>query len=288
MAELWINVVHVFQTIRLRDVIDIAVLAYLLYHGIRLVRETRAAQLVKGITLLLVLYGVAYWGQLRAMTVITGNVLQVGLLALAIVFQPELRRALEAVGRTKIGKMSFFSSGNSEQEAREHWKIFIDALAEEAASLSRNRIGALLVIERETRLGDIINTGTVIDSAPSPEMIGNIFFPNSPLHDGALVVRDGRLHAASCYLPLSENTQISRDLGTRHRAALGMSEVSDAIVIVISEETGLITVCRRGQLERGFSVNRLKELLVKELTPEPEVSEKKFDFLRGKKNEVES
>ena len=262
-------------------------MAFLIYQGIKLVRETRAAQLVKGIAMLLLLYLLAQALEMKAMQFITKNILQIGVLALVIVFQPELRRALEQVGRSRIGKLQVFSGGMSEQETRAKWVKFINALVEEASSLSRQKIGALVVIEQKTKLGDIIKTGTVVDADPTPELIGNIFFPNSPLHDGAMIVREGRLHAAGCFLPLSDNQEISRELGTRHRAALGMSEMSDAIVVVVSEETGFITVCRNGKLERGLSTARLREYLEAELTPEKaaaEPSDKRFDRKRGKKS----
>ena len=282
-----VTIVRTFSTFEWKDALDILVMAFLIYQGIKLVRETRAAQLVKGIAMLLLLYLLAQALEMKAMQFITKNILQIGVLALVIVFQPELRRALEQVGRSSIGKLQVFSGGMSEQETRAKWVKFINALVEEASSLSRQKIGALVVIEQKTKLGDIIKTGTVVDADPTPELIGNIFFPNSPLHDGAMIVREGRLHAAGCFLPLSDNQEISRELGTRHRAALGMSEMSDAIVVVVSEETGFITVCRNGKLERGLSTARLREYLEAELTPEKaaaEPSDKRFDRKRGKKS----
>lgn len=287
MVELWYNIVRTFSTFEWKDALDILVMAFLIYQGIKLVRETRAAQLVKGIAMLLLLYLLAQALEMKAMQFITKNILQIGVLALVIVFQPELRRALEQVGRSRLGKLQVFSGGMSEQETRAKWVKFINALVEEASSLSRQKIGALVVIEQKTKLGDIIKTGTVIDADPTPELIGNIFFPNSPLHDGAMIVREGRLHAAGCFLPLSDNQEISRELGTRHRAALGMSEMSDAIVVVVSEETGFITVCRNGKLERGLSTARLREYLEAELTPEKSAAEtpdRRFDRKRVKKN----
>ena len=264
-----------FRTIHWYDILDILIVAYLIYQAIKLVRETRAAQLVKGIGALLALNLLADKVGLQTMSFLMSNILQIGLFALVVVFQPELRRALEQVGRTRISKLNVFSQGLNEQQTREGWR-----------TMSRQKIGALVVIEQKTKLGDIIKTGTIIDSAPTPELIGNIFFPNSPLHDGAMIVRDGRLYAAGCFLPLSDNSEISRELGTRHRAALGMSEASDAIIVVVSEETGLITVCQNGRLERGYSLPRLEELLKNTLIPEKAVSEpseKKFELWKGKK-----
>ena len=282
MGSFWNQLLGIFDTIRVEDILDIAIVAFLIYQAIKLVRETRAAQLVKGIAMLLVLYALANWKELPVMKFLTGNILQIGVLAMVVVFQPELRRALEQVGRSRIGKLQVFSSSVNEQELQARWVKFVNALVEESSALSRQKIGALVVIEQATKLGDIIKTGTVIDADPSAELIGNIFFPNSPLHDGAMIVRDGRLHAAGCFLPLSDNQEISRELGTRHRAALGMSEMSDAIVVVVSEETGFITVCRNGKLERGLSTARLREILTSALTPE-EPAEKKFERRRGKK-----
>ncbi len=285
MGNLWSNISSVLGTVHVADVFDIGIIAYLIYHGIKLVRETRAAQLVKGIAILLLLSLLADELELRTLGFLMNNLLNTGLVVMVIVFQPELRRALEQVGRSRIGKLNVFASSSNELEAQEGWKNFIEALVDAAASLSRQKIGALVVIEQKTRLGEIINTGTIIDSTPTAELIGNIFFPNSPLHDGAMIVRDARLHAAGCFLPLSDNSEISRELGTRHRAALGVSEMSDALVVVVSEETGYITVCQNGHLTRGISLDTLRETLNTQLLPAaPEPSEKKFEFWRGRKN----
>ena len=267
------------------DLLDILVVTFLIYEAISLVRQTRTAQLAKGIIAVLLAYAVANLLGMRTLAWLINSIMSFGIIALVVVFQPELRRALEQVGRSRIGKLQVFSSSVNEQEERAKWTKFIDALVGEAASLSRQKIGALVVIEQKTKLGDIIKTGTIIDSDPSAELIGNVFFPNSPLHDGAMIVRDGRLHAAGCFLPLSDNQEISRELGTRHRAALGMSEMSDAIVVVVSEETGFITICRNGRLDRGLSLERLREYLTAELTPEktPDQSERLLDRLIPKK-----
>lgn len=272
-----------FGIFKPEDALDILIMAYLIYHAIKLVRETRAAQLVKGMAVIFLVYFVAWVVKLKTLGFLMDNLLQVGMFSMVVVFQPELRRALEQVGRSRIGKLQMFSSGLSEQEKQAGWNRFINALLDEVPALSRQRIGALMVIEMETKLGEIIKTGTIVDADPSAELIGNIFFPNSPLHDGAMIVRDGRLHAAGCFLPLSDNSEISRELGTRHRAALGMSEVSDAIVVVVSEETGLVTICRNGRLERGVSMEHLRESLTAALTPEQEGTDKMFDRRKGRK-----
>lgn len=283
------EIYNTFNTFRFKDALDVAIIAYLIYQSIKLVRETRAAQLVKGIAILLVVYIVSDAIPLRTMRFLMENILQVGLFAMLVVFQPELRRALEQMGRSRLGRLQVFSSGTNEQDANTVWLHFIGALVEEVKPLSRKKIGALVVIEMETKLGEIIKTGTIIDSDPSPELIGNIFFPNSPLHDGAMIVRDGRLHAAGCFLPLSDNLEISRELGTRHRAALGMSEASDAIVVVVSEETGMLTICRNGQLTRGISPEALEQTLVTALLKDKntgERTEKISERLKGKKHET--
>lgn len=272
-----------FGIFGLEDALDILIMAYLIYHGVKLVRETRAAQLVKGIGIMFLFYFISRLLKLKMLSFLMDNVLQAGLFAMVVVFQPELRRALEQVGRSRISKLPMFSSGLSEQEQQNRWTRFIEALLEEAPSLSRQRIGALIVIEMETKLGEIIKTGTIVDADPSAELIGNIFFPNSPLHDGAMIVRDGRIHAAGCFLPLSDNSEISRELGTRHRAALGMSEVSDALVVVVSEETGYLTICHNGHLERGISMEKLHSVLSSALLSEKDGPEKIFDRRKGRK-----
>ena len=285
IANLWAELSSPFKTFSPVDLLDIAIVAYLIYQTIKLVRETRAAQLLKGIGMLLLLYLLADGLKLKTMQFLTQNVLQVGLFAMLVVFQPELRRALEQVGRSRIGKFHVFSSGTALPDEIASWQRFVNALIAEVPALSRQKIGALVVIEQSTKLGEIIKTGTVIDADPSGELIGNVFFPNSPLHDGAMIVREGRVYAAGCFLPLSDNSEISRELGTRHRAALGMSEASDAIVVVVSEETGMITVCRDGKLNRGISVQELEKLLTAQLVGiDPvEENEKTSERRKGKK-----
>lgn len=245
------------------DFLDIVAVAYLMYHAIRLVRETRAMQLVKGLAVLGGVYVIAtsVGNGMRSLSFLIRYIFQYGALALLIVFQPELRRSLEQVGRTRFSSLQLFGGNADVDDVNARWRRAIGAIGEAATFLSKRRIGALIVLERQSMLGEIIKTGTVIDATPSAELLGNIFFPNSPLHDGALIVRGGRLVAAGCYLPLSDNFTISKEMGTRHRAGLGMSETSDAIVVIISEETGVITVAKNGKLVRGFT----GEQLVKEL-----------------------
>ena len=194
--------------------------------------------------------------------------------AVIVVFQPELRKILEKLGRTSFSltqiRKTVNSIGGNSFENNSNMMRCINAICDSCAILSKERTGALIVIERSTRLGDIIATGTLVDASPSAELIRNIFFKNSPLHDGAMVIRDGRVHAAGCFLPLSNNYDISRTLGTRHRAALGMSEVSDALIVIVSEETGAISVAKDGKLNLRLTVNSLNSILCDELLSEQE------------------
>lgn len=271
------------KTISIVDIADILMVAYLIYQAIKLVRDTRAVQLVKGLGALIMLNLFASTLRLQTMTFIMKNVLQIGALALLVVFQPELRRALEQVGRTNLYNLGLFSSATSDDDAA-RWKAAIEALGAAFASLSLQKIGALVVIERESILGEIIKTGTIIDSIPSAEMIGNVFFPNSPLHDGAMIIRNAKLYAAGCFLPLSDNYEIGKELGTRHRAALGMSENSDAVVLVVSEETGVISMAINGKLKRGYSsaqlIQELSSLLIIE---KDETQTKRQMFMKVKR-----
>ena len=264
-----------------KDIIDILLVAFLFYQVLRLIRETRAAQLLKGILVVLIFYAAALLLQMKALTFLIQYLFTIAAWALLVVFQPELRRALEQVGRTRFSVWSIFNLNAEDSEEALRWSMAIKAIGEATVYLSKRRIGALIVIERQTRLGEIIKTGTVIDAAPSSEILGNIFFPNSPLHDGALVIRQGRAYAAGCFLPLSENYDISKEMGTRHRAALGMSEQSDAVVIIISEETGVITIAENGKLKRGYTHDQLAKELEERLLPEKkEEGERRLRFLK--------
>ncbi len=285
METVWQDILGVARTITVFDVLDVAVVAYFIYHGIILVRETRAVQLVKGIAAILFLYLFANTVELKSVSFIMRNILQIGAIAVLVVFQPELRRALEQMGRTRLTGLQLFSTAGDSLDDNSKWRAAIQAICESCGLLSRRKIGALIVIERQTKLGEIIKTGTVIDSACSAELIANIFSPNSPLHDGALIIRGGRLHAAGCFLPLSENYSISRELGTRHRAALGMSENSDAVIIVVSEETGVITVAVGGRLKRDYTSESLaQELSAILITQSPEAQGDRWPaFWRAKK-----
>jgi len=259
-VSFWESVWRFLSLVRPADFIDILIVTFALYKGIKLVRETRAQQLVKAVVILLLIL----WGstllRLHTITYILENVMQVGFLALLIIFQPELRRMLEKVGRSKIGNI--FTAG---PENIDH---MVDELAEAATYLSAHKIGALIVLERGTKIGEIVTTGTALSAEISSALLINIFIPNTPLHDGAVVIQNGRISAAGCLLPLTQNDSLSRELGTRHRAALGMTEISDAIVVVVSEETGKISVARDGDMIRNLTADSLRRALYKNLSEE--------------------
>lgn len=244
---IWNQIVYVILNFRWQDLIDIAIIAFVIYKAIGFLRDSRAGQLIKGLGILLIVYFVASGLKLPTTNWILSRVLDSIIIAAAVIFQPELRRILEKVGHTNFSKGQFFdNSSNALSDC-------IDNVSRAAAVMQEKKIGALIVFEFKTQLGDIINTGTVIDAESSVSMINNIFFPKSPLHDGAMIIRDGRIHAAGCILPLSQREDISLQLGTRHRAAIGMTENSDAVVLVVSEETGTISIVNNGQITRNYN-----------------------------------
>ena len=266
------------------DLLDILIVAFVVYEVIALVRQTRAAQLAKGVLLLLVSSWLAELWHLRTVTYFLQNIMQAGFILLIVVFQPELRRALEQVGRTNIFAVRMFRSQKMTDDMKEVWRNAVVAVCDTAERLSDTSTGALIVIERQTNLGEIIKTGTILNGDINPEVLGTIFYEGTPLHDGAVVVRDGKIKAAGCFLPLSNNLDIGKDMGTRHRAALGMSENSDAVVVVVSEETGIISLAKNGVLIRRLDRQNLYQLLEGEIVPQEPAQEKKKRFGR-KKNE---
>lgn len=273
------------RTFSVFDFIDIVLISYLIYKAIKLVRETRAEQLLKGILLLAVSYFVADQFQLKTLSFILNNVFQIGIIALIILFQPELRRALEKVGRTKVSALNVFSN-ESPEKLSVMWEKSIERLCAGVSNLSKSQTGALIVIERKTKLGEQIDTGVLINAVISEEIIGNIFFVNTPLHDGAAIIRDGRILAAACFLPKPQKEDhIASYLGARHRAALGISEISDSITIVVSEETGTVSVAQDGKLVRDFTKDSLTAFLKDIFIPKKDVEENqsKKRFLRGKR-----
>ncbi len=282
MVSEWNQIIGTIKAIGIWDIVDIAIVAVLIYQVIKLIRETRAMQLTKGLVSLMLLYFVAYNLNMKTVKFIMQNVVATGVLALVIVFQPELRRMLEHVAQTKLNKFSLFqSSQEKDSQLTGVWNESISTIAHACEHLSKTKTGALIVFERETKLGEIIKTGTVVDAQPSDELIGNLFFVNSPLHDGAMIIRDGRICASGCFLPLSQNYTISKEMGTRHRAALGMSENSDAVIVVVSEETGTISVAQGGVIERNFSIPQLEKKLRHEILRKEEKEQNKESSVKA-------
>ena len=244
----------VIQTITVLDLVDILVVTYFLYRLYQMLKNTRAASLVKGLLVLLIAALVSNWLHLHVINWLLEKSMTVVLVALPVVFQPELRRALEQIGRGRF----FRKTVVLDEEEVEH---MLSALVTAAMAMSRNKIGALIVFERETGLDDYIETGIQIDALVSHELFMNIFIPNTPLHDGAVIIRGNRIKAAGCLLPLTEARNLSKELGTRHRAAIGLSEQADALVLVVSEETGTISLARSGVLQRYLTGDDIKDLL---------------------------
>ena len=266
-------IVSVLSTIEIRDIFDFLVLAYIVYLLLKLIRETRAGQLVKGILLLVAGYFISSFLKLKVISYILEKVLDIGFLAMIILFQPELRRVLEKFGRTQLG-VHFLGLGITSDEIVQKWNVAIESICDSCVELSASCTGALIVVERQVRLGEQIETGTVLNAVPSKEIFGNIFYPKTPLHDGAVIMRDGIILAAACFLPKPQNDAIiNKKLGSRHRAAIGMSENSDAVIIVVSEETGQISVAMNGVLTRDYTREKLKQLLKSEIFNESENSD---------------
>ncbi|MBO5734239.1 MAG: diadenylate cyclase CdaA [Clostridia bacterium] len=268
-------------TIRISDIVDILIVAVAIYAIIKGFRKTRAAQLIKGIGIFLVVTYLADWLQLNMISFVLGNVLQIGLIALVIIFQPELRRALEHVGRSKFSH--WFSDEKSDNSD------LVTEICRASENMSKTKTGALIVFEKDATLDDLLTGGTLINADVSSELVENIFVHNTPLHDGAVVIRGGKIYKAACVLPLSSNRDLSKECGTRHRAGLGISEQSDCVSLVVSEETGKISVMHKGDMLRNLSVANLNDLLMKALEPNEEVSEnvkKNIDFIKTQKDKI--
>lgn len=263
IGDIIANFLRIVQSITIFDVLDILMLTFLIYFLIKLMRETRAMQLLKGIFLIVVVFILVQIFNLKTMGFLIDNFLQVGIIAIIIVFQPELRRILEKVGRTKVSTIAGVIDKSGDGSARDK-AIF--GIADACSRLHDSKTGALIVIERQTKLGDIIEkeTTSVINAECEPELFCNLFYNKAPLHDGAVIIRNNRIYAAGCFLPNTQRDQyLSTDLGSRHRAAVGMSENSDALVIVVSEETGNISVALDGQLTRNQTREGLIAILRK-------------------------
>ena len=274
---------NIMSSIGLTDILVIAIVAFLVYTVLGFIRETRAEQLAKGLLVLVVVTLLSDIFHLYTLHWILSNVMTVGLLALVVLFQPELRRALEKLGRSKFINIA----GDVDKDDA---KRIVTEMSRAIESMSASRTGALMVIEKETTLNDIVETGTVIDAAISAEMIGNVFYEGAPLHDGAVIIRGGRLYAAGCVLPLTQNKKLGKELGTRHRAGIGITENSDALVIIVSEETGVISLAQNGELTRFVDVKRIEKTLLGLYLQEEQkgiITEAFFRVFRGDKNAKE-
>ena len=246
---------NIVSSIGITDILDILIVAFIVYKVLGFIRETRAEQLAKGLLVLVVGTLLSDICHLYTLHWILSNVMTVGLIALIVLFQPELRRALEKLGRSKFINIS-------EDVDKDDAKRIVVGMSKAIETMSATKTGALMVIERETKLNDIVETGTIVDAAISAEMIGNVFYEGAPLHDGAVIIRGGRLYAAGCVLPLTQNKKLGKELGTRHRAGIGVTETSDALVIIVSEETGVISLAQNGELTRFVDVKRIEKILL--------------------------
>jgi diadenylate cyclase len=263
----------------LASIVDIALVWYVIYKLINVIKGTKAVQLLKGILVILLVRVVGEWLGLTTLSWMMQQAINWGFLAIIIIFQPELRRALEQLGRGR-----FFSRSSTQDD--DNQEKTVEAIIKATDYMAKRRIGALISIERETGMSDYIETGIRLNSNISSELLINIFIPNTPLHDGAVIIQKNNVSAAACYLPLSESPFISKELGTRHRAALGISEVTDSLTVIVSEETGNISLTKNGELHRDLKLEELKDLLTSELmiqTKTKQASSARWNW-RGKQN----
>jgi len=267
IATIFDNIRSIVESVGLFDIIDIVIVAMLIYAILSSIRSSSAMRIASAIVVLLLVTWFTGLVKMRVLNFILSNILEIGIIALVIVFQPELRRVLERVGTTSLTMLT-----NQKKDLNATEKT-IDSTVAACGILSRERTGVLLVFERRLPLEDYFKSGTMIDAEISPELLRNLFFTNASLHDGAVIVRQDRIAAAGCVLPLTENTNISSDLGTRHRAGIGMSEHSDAVVVIVSEETGIISVAVGGMLKRGLTSDTLRKVLEMELMDHAEEKE---------------
>lgn len=275
---------NVFSGISIIDAIDILIVAVVIYQLLKLLKQTRAEQLLKGVLLLVLATVITGLLNLHTINWILKGTVSLGAVAIIVVFQPELRRALEYLGRSKIMKAPL------SQVDKEKGKKITSHIAKAIEIFSRERVGALIVFERETSLTDIMESGTIVDAELSEQMLGNIFYEGAPLHDGAVIIREGRIYAAGCVLPLTNSKTISKDLGTRHRAGIGITEHSDALVLIVSEETGIISMASEGQLSRFLDIKTVEKTLLNmymntgETAEDGPILNRIINKLRGDKN----
>ena len=275
---------NVFSGISIIDAIDILIVAVVIYQLLKLLKQTRAEQLLKGVLLLVLATVITGLLNLHTINWILKGAVSLGAVAIIVVFQPELRRALEYLGRSKIMKAPL------SQVDKEKGKKITSHIVKAIETFSRERVGALIVFERETSLTDIMESGTIVDAELSEQMLGNIFYEGAPLHDGAVIIREGRIYAAGCVLPLTNSKTISKDLGTRHRAGIGITEHSDALVLIVSEETGIISMASEGQLSRFLDIKTVEKTLLNmymntgETAEDGPILNRIINKLRGDKN----
>lgn len=280
--EIFNSILSIIKTIQLRDIVDILAIALLIFGLFKLIQETRAVQLLKGVIMLLVVYFLSSLFCLVMLSSLLRTFFEAAVVVIAIIFQPEIRKALEQMGRNNTYKkyIKIFTKHHKGDEWKKAVEKSIVDAADTAVLFSRSKTGALLVFERETMLSDIAATGTIIDAETSVALFGNIFFNKAPLHDGASIIRDGKLFAAGCILPLTSNRNVDINLGTRHRAGLGISEQSDAVVLIVSEETGVISLAVNGILLREFTreelIKKLEQFLIYDRGYDDDEPPKKF------------
>lgn len=245
-----------FANLSLWSILDILVVSFIFYKAYMLIKETRAEQLIKGLALIVILIPVSYLLKLDMLYFILNKTITIGVLSVIIIFQPEIRRVLEHLGRSAFDDAHYF-------EDKESLNIVINEIVTAVDNLAMTKTGALIVIEQSTGLNEVMGSGTIIDGNITSNLLENIFVVNTPLHDGATIIRNGRILASGCVLPLTNNTNINKKLGTRHRAAIGLSEISDAVIIIVSEETGIVSLAINGKLTRGYDKERLRNILIK-------------------------
>lgn len=277
----WLSTIGaIIKTFRFTDAIDIVLVAIIIYGLFNILRQTRAAQLVKGLIVLLVAYALSALFDLTMVNVILTTVFEFAVIILVIVFQPELRRMLEQLGRSNISNNTLFSAiTNKGDDDTAVLSKAISDVSDAAIVFSHSKTGALIVFERQTMLSDVASSGTQLNSDTSVALLGNIFFNKAPLHDGACIIREGKILAAGCILPLTDDKQLSSSLGTRHRAAIGMSEESDSVVVVVSEETGTISVAVKGKLTRDLNGKELYDKLSELIIPSDNEKQDLFTVL---------
>ncbi len=247
-------IIKSLSNMSLWSILDILVVSYIFYKGYMLIKETRAEQLLKGIALIIVLIPISYLLKLDMLYFILNKTLTIGVLSVIIIFQPEIRRGLEHIGRSAFEDVHYAND-------KESINIAINEIVNAVQNLSETKTGALIVMEQKTGLAEIVSSGTILDANVSSNLLENIFVVNTPLHDGATIIRNNKILASGCVLPLTNNNNINKKLGTRHRAGLGLSEVSDALIIIVSEETGVVSLAINGKLSRGYDRERLRNIL---------------------------